>query len=1452
MDLISSAGKGNFIAVRMMDNEELHDKLIRLERENNKLLALLAERDVFIGKREQRYKTIFDNIQDVYYETDVKGIILEVSPSVSAFSQYSREELIGKPIAMLYDEPDKREEYLKRLVTYGKLVDVEVVGHDKDGKRVYGLVNMQLLHDEDGQPCGIVGSFRDVTDRKHLENQFKESESRFRLIFETVSNIAVRGFTVDGTIKYWNRASEVLYGYSAEEVVGKNLLDLIVPLRKRGDMSDSIAQMIHSGSGGSSEEMLLMRKDGSYVSVISSHTVVSIPGQDPELFCIDIDLSERRAMEEALVVSESMYRTLFEANIDGIAIFSIGSDNIPGKFLEMNRAAAAMLGYSKEELLLLSPIDIEHQPTPELIERRQIALQTKGSVSFETKLRHKGGYSITVEMRAVLIQYQGVISVMNITRDITERKRTEAMLRMLSNATEQSPASIVITDSEGIIEYVNSKFTKVTGFCYEEAIGKNPRILKSGLTPPEVFEEMWNTVKNGKEWRGEFQNVKKSGELYYESAVISPIFDDDGHISHIVGVKENITERKLAEEALKQSERILRDAQEVARVGHYILDFKQGRWMSSGVLDEIFGIDNNFERTIDSWGQIIAPEQKDEMFQYLNECIKDYGLFKKDYKVIRISDRQVRWVSGIGEIEYDAEGNAVKMLGTIQDITDRILNQQEIVKAKERAEQSEMRLRQSETQLKLKLDKILMPDVEMPELSLTDVIEIEHLQLVQDSFAKALGVGSIITDVNGKPITRPSNFCGVCSLIRSTEKGRAICAASDAKIGQIAVKTGVVHIESCGGCGFVDAGSPIYVGNKLVAIWMIGQTGVGDVNEEKLVSFANEIDVSPKLILEEYRKMTFMSPDRFIAITDLLSIFAKEINSLAYHNILLTRKVEEQKEYEAKLLRSKEIAEMNELLVKKKNEEHWALNEELSEANTQLEEFNELIQKKVAEIKEREAILNSTINNIPFDFWARDINGVCFLQNEISKQYWGSMIGNTPDMQGVSEDTLAKWTSTNRRIYQGETVKEELEYLDKFGVRRNLQSITAPIVENGEVQGILGINIDISERKQFELDIIKAKEKAEESDRLKSTFLATMSHELRTPLNAIIGFSQILTGVHELEKVTGFSQIINQQGKHLLGIIESMFELSMLDAGEVKVKIEPFEIAGLFESLDQAAGQAQKKWNRSQLKVQYTPSKSTKGLMVFSDLSKLRQVLVNIVDNAIKFTLHGSVEYGFSVAGDDLTIFVKDTGKGIDPENFNIIFAPFRQVDDSFSREFDGVGLGLSICKKMITLLDGEITVQSELGKGSTFSIVLHNAIVNRNNPSQLKKDHSHIGIDLAGQTILVAEHDTQSQIQIGKYIQDVNGKVIVAKDGKEAVAIALKNDQISLILMDVKMPLMNGIEAMQRIKEVKPEITVVALTAFAMPGDQTKLLYYGFDDYLSKPVNPDQLNSKLFQYLKH
>ena len=284
------------------------------------------------------------------------------------------------------------------------------------------------------------------------------------------------------------------------------------------------------------------------IDVIRNHQFALIKREGKlELF----ESSERKRAKEALRKSEEKYRILYETIKDGIV-----ATDMDGRILEYNQAYADMLGYSKEEIRKLT----YHQLTPKKWHKmedekvKELIVARGYSDEYEKEYVRKDGTIFPISVRVWLIRDEDgkPQGMWGIIRDITDHKRLEEDLRKLSNATEQSPCSVVITDTKGNIEYVNPKFSKTTGYTPEEAIGQNPRILKSGEKPPEEYKCLWDTITSGEEWRGEFHNKKKNGELYWEYASISPIRNSEGVITHFLAVKEDITERKRAEEELRE------------------------------------------------------------------------------------------------------------------------------------------------------------------------------------------------------------------------------------------------------------------------------------------------------------------------------------------------------------------------------------------------------------------------------------------------------------------------------------------------------------------------------------------------------------------------------------------------------------------------------------------------------------------------------------------------------------------------------------------------------------------------------------------------------------------------------------------------------------------------------------------------------------------------------------
>jgi PAS domain S-box-containing protein len=386
------------------------------------------------------------------------------------------------------------------------------------------------------------------------------------------------------------------------------------------------------------------------------------------------------------------------------------------------------------------------------------------------------------------------------------------------------------------------------------------------------------------------------------------------------------------------------------------------------------------------------------------------------------------------------------------------------------------------------------------------------------------------------------------------------------------------------------------------------------------------------------------------------------------------------------------------------------------------------------------------------------------------------------------------------------------------------------------------------ERKKAEEELRIAYAKAMESDRLKSAFLATMSHELRTPLNAVIGFSDLIKKDLPIEKILNFSDIINRSGRHLLEIVEDIFDVTLLEVGEVNLVKDRYAIEDLMQMVNELI-QAELLKNNCDLKIIYSPTDNVTH--IYTDKSKFKQILINLLKNAIKFTKEGSVKYGYEKVQEDgipmVRFFVKDTGIGIAKDKQNIIFNIFRQVDETLTRFYGGTGIGLFIAQRFTEILGGKIDMESEEGEGSTFYVTLPVDEIEKD----IKQDKVSNPLSFSKKTILVAEDDEVSSKLLEEILSDLELRYITVENGKEAVKACAENPNIDLVLMDIKMPLMNGYDATQLIKKQRPDVKVIAQTAHAIPGDKEKAINAGCDDYISKPIRKDKLLSILNKVLK-
>jgi PAS domain S-box-containing protein len=453
----------------------------------------------------------------------------------------------------------------------------------------------------------------------------------------------------------------------------------------------------------------------------------------------------------------------------------------------------------------------------------------------------------------------------------------------------------------------------------------------------------------------------------------------------------------------------------------------------------------------------------------------------------------------------------------------------------------------------------------------------------------------------------------------------------------------------------------------------------------------------------------------------------------------------------------------------------------------------------------------------------------------------------SPQIDNEIEDNIS-------RILSGKTITHEVKNIKKDGTSCLIELYETMINLPDGTPGILSVSNDVTEKKRFQLELITAKEKAEESDRLKSAFLANMSHELRTPLNAIIGFSGLIVDSGPDNNTISYSQIILKSGQHLLSLVEDIFDTSMIETGQTKIKLEKADIVSVLKEVKDIIHGERLNENKTWIELILNLEGVENREYLVTDIRKLKQVLLNLLRNALKFTDKGYIEFGFDEinnAGNKFfQFYVKDTGIGIDKKHHDAIFNIFRQIDDTHTRKFGGMGIGLSIAKKTVEIMGGRIWVESEPSKGSVFYFTI--PVLPDNNRKEIKQENKVLTKmkNYAVKTILIAE-DEQSNFDFLKILLTrMNIRVLWAKDGLEAVSLCETDPSIDLVLMDIKMPLLNGYEATKLIKKKRPELPIVAQTAYAMSSDKMEAETAGCDGYLSKPIKISQITEMLENYL--
>lgn len=504
------------------------------------------------------------------------------------------------------------------------------------------------------------------------------------------------------------------------------------------------------------------------------------------------------------------------------------------------------------------------------------------------------------------------------------------------------------------------------------------------------------------------------------------------------------------------------------------------------------------------------------------------------------------------------------------------------------------------------------------------------------------------------------------------------------------------------------------------------------------------------------------------------------------------------------------------------------------------------------ELIRQKNLLDLIINNAPVGIWVTGTDGKINIFNQSFSESFGYS-NEYPFLSPNENDACLK--SDRLALDSSRPFITEEEIILRDGSKRIFSIIKSPLTDSKQKKlGVLGISNDITDRKLYEIELKKAIEKAQEADRLKSAFLANMSHEIRTPLNGVIGFAKYLRDYHDsIDESRRYLDIICNSADHLLHIINDIIDLSKIDSGQLKINPIPCNLNNLLDGIYSFFYSDIRSLNKNEINLRLSTSLPDKDSIILVDDVRLKQVFNNLLGNAIKFTHKGYVEFGYSLIDNNshIRFFVKDTGIGIPQDKNEMIFERFRQVDDKTTRQYGGTGLGLAISKSLVELLGGRIWFTSKSGEGSVFYFTIPNKpLVEEKKVETNGLKQIDFKTKFSNKNILVVEDDENSYIYLKTLFEKYNVNVTNATNGREAVSLVLKNGNFDLVLMDLRLPEMSGIDAIKEIRLRNNIIPVIAQTANAFIEEKEACIKSGFNDFIAKPIDPKTLYSLVYKYL--
>ncbi|NVO19672.1 MAG: PAS domain S-box protein [Bacteroidetes bacterium] len=1162
-----------------------------------------------------------------------------------------------------------------------------------------------------------------------------------------------------------------------------------------------------------------------------------------------VDITARKQAEAALAQSEELFRTAFENATVGVCLVSSS-----GGFLSVNHALCNMLGYSKEELLALTLNDITLKDDDAIgREEMQKMLEKELSMAtYEKRHLHKDG-SIrwsNVSMGIVHDSNRRIEYFVTYIEDISERKLAELTIRKSADLycalTENMKDVIWILDPETLkLLYISPSVEKMVGFKVEEIL----TFPIERLVAPDYREKLIKDLKkiindstSGTEPAGRYhtqivkQPCRDGGFIWAEITAYS-FLNPETRKMELRGVHRDVTERRNAEELMRKSEEKFRLLFEFAADPIQLLDENLHFVDCNESTVSILGARDK-SQVLSALPYEISPEyqpdgrlSEEKAEDIVKNAFKN-GAFQFEWVHKRFDGTLVTVDINLSKVSIEDKS---LLLVHMRDLTSRKIMEEELQKSEEKFRL--LAVNSSDVIWTMDIDgrnTYISPSVERlrgytPEEAIS-MMESESLT------PSSVQLATLWQEKAKEKIFAGEKFDSYNLILEQPCKDNSTV--------WVEVTVSGIYDKFGKFISFLGVSRDITERKK-------AEDALRESEEKFRLLATNSTDVIWTMDL--MGNYIYVSP----SVEKLRGFTAEEVLQQGINGSLTERSLPDAlktfKESYDQIISGKKLGSQNFIFEQtcKDGTSVWTeitmsgIWDEDDKFVSYLGVTRDITQRKKAEelLQEKQFWLTESQRVGKIGSYSLDIVKNAWYSSEVLDEIHG--------IDPASNKTLDTWLSLIDPSHQDmmkkylleEVIGQKNPFNKEYKIRRVSDEKERWLWGLGELifndfgvpVKMIGTIQDITDRKLSEGALIMAKEKAEENDRLKTAFLNNISHEIRTPMNAIVGFSGFLNEPNlQPDKRKYFTEIICNASNQLLSIISDIINIATIETGQEYLNRSKFSVNKV---LNDICKQFELKANNQMLQLRcFTPLPEYEAKLD-TDETKFVQVISNLIGNALKFTKQGAVEFGYTVKNQFLEFYVKDSGIGI-PENMHKeIFERFRQADSTIARQYGGTGLGLSISKAYVELMGGEIWLESKPGIGSTFYFNLPFEIARNGNS---RKGGSELMQNIeTGSTrkILVAEDEDFNFMLLEQILSGRNISLIRVNNGAEAVMACKSNLDIDLVIMDVKMPVMDGYEATRLIKQDRPGLPIIIQTAYARESDRIKAMECGCNEYVSKPI---------------